>query len=182
LEAGRLAEPDVNDHADGGDGMDSATPGGDRFARREGHRSSALCHIGNISQRLGHPERVKDIARRLDESKLDAEVGRTFERMVSHPRDNGIDLERNKLCVGLLLRIDSEREAFSGHPDVNALLTRAYRRPFVVRRGEAKRRFHLPGRVGPDHHIFAAAPRIPSRHRHRPRAPSSPRSPDRADR
>ena len=52
--------------------------------------------------------------------------------MTSHLRDNGVDLERNKLCVGPLLRIDSEREAFSGHPDANALLTREYRRPFVV--------------------------------------------------
>ena len=45
---------------------------------------------------------------------------------------NGADLERNQLCLGPLLRIDSEREAFSGHPDANALLTREYRRPFVV--------------------------------------------------
>ena len=52
--------------------------------------------------------------------------------MAGHLRDNGVDLERNKLCVGPLLRIDSEREAFSGHPDANALLTREYRRPFVV--------------------------------------------------
>jgi predicted dehydrogenase len=99
---------------------------------REGHCSSALCHIGNISHRLGEPEPVEVIARRLEDSKLDAEVGRTFERMVGHLRDNGVDLERNKLCLGPLLRIDSEREAFSGHADADALLTRAYRPPFVV--------------------------------------------------
>jgi predicted dehydrogenase len=99
---------------------------------REGHQSSALCHVGNISHRLGRPERVDVIARRLEDSRLDAEAGRTFERMTRHLRDNGADLERNQLCLGPLLRIDSEREAFSGRPDADALLTREYRRPFVV--------------------------------------------------
>lgn len=99
---------------------------------REGHQSSALCHVGNISYRLGQAERADDIARRLEDSKPNAEVARTFERMTSHLRDNGVDLERNRLTIGPLLRIDSEREAFSGHPDANALLTREYRRPFVV--------------------------------------------------
>jgi len=98
----------------------------------QGHQSSALGHVGNISHRLGRPERVEVIARRLEDSKLDAEAGRTFERMTSHLRDNGVDLERNQLCLGPLLRIDSEREAFSGRPDADALLTREYRRPFVV--------------------------------------------------
>ena len=66
---------------------------------REGHQSSALCHVGNISHRLGRPERVEVIARRLEDSKLDAEAGRTFERMTRHLRDNGVDLERNQLCA-----------------------------------------------------------------------------------
>jgi len=99
---------------------------------REGHQSSALCHVGNISHRLGQLERAEDIARRIEDSKLDAEVGRTFEKMTKHLRDNGCDLERNRLRVGPLLRIDSEREAFLDRPDANALLTREYRRPFLV--------------------------------------------------
>ena len=52
--------------------------------------------------------------------------------MAGHLRDNGVDLERTRLSLGPLLRIDSEREAFSDHPEANALLTREYRRPFVV--------------------------------------------------
>ena len=31
--------------------------------------------------------------------------------MTSPPRDDRVDLERNKLCLGPLLRIDSERES-----------------------------------------------------------------------
>src|SRR4051794_22542992 len=65
-------------------------------------------------------------------TRLDAELGRTFERMTSPLRDNGVDLGRNRPCVGPLLRTDSEREAFSGHPDADAWLTRGHRRPSVV--------------------------------------------------
>jgi predicted dehydrogenase len=98
----------------------------------EGHQSTALCHIGNISYRLGHPEGADEIARQLESARLHPEVVQTFEKMTRHLRDNGVDLERNKLVVGPLLRLDSEREAFADNRAADALLTREYRRPFVV--------------------------------------------------
>jgi predicted dehydrogenase len=98
----------------------------------EGHLSSALCHVGNISYRLGQPEPPEVIARRLEDYKLHEDVCQTFARMTSHLRDNGVDLQRTKLSIGPLLRIDSERETLSDHPQANALLTREYRHPFVV--------------------------------------------------
>ncbi len=98
----------------------------------EGHLSSALCHVGNISYRLGQPEPPEVIARRLEEYQLHEDVPQTLARMTSHLRDNGVDLQRTKLAIGPLLRIDSAREAFVDHPKANALLTREYRLPFVV--------------------------------------------------
>jgi predicted dehydrogenase len=98
----------------------------------EGHQSTALCHVGNISYRLGQPEPPEVIARKLEDYKLHDDVPQTFARMTSHLRDNGIDLQRTKLTVGPLLRIEPERETFADHPQANALLTREYRRPFVV--------------------------------------------------
>jgi predicted dehydrogenase len=98
----------------------------------EGHLSSALCHVGNISYRLGQPEPSEVIARRLEDSPLHEDVPRTFARMTSHLRDNGVDLQRTRLSVGPLLRLDSGQEVFKDHPQANALLTRAYRQPFVV--------------------------------------------------
>lgn len=62
-------------------------------------------------------------------------AGAALERIelaISWLRDNGVDLQRTKLSVGPLLRIDSAREAFLDHAKANALLTREYREPFVV--------------------------------------------------
>ncbi len=98
----------------------------------EGHQSSALCHVGNISYRLGSAETPRVITREIEDHNLHDDVPQTFDRMVAHLRDNGVDLERTRLSVGPLLRIDSERETFSGSPAADALLTRDYRRPFVV--------------------------------------------------
>ena len=98
----------------------------------EGHQSTALCHVGNISHRLGRPERVEVIARRLEDSRLDAEVGRTFERMTRHLRDNGVDLERNQLSARSAPAHRFRAGGVLDHPDADALLTREYRRPFVV--------------------------------------------------
>lgn len=98
----------------------------------EGHQSSALCHVGNISYRLGRAESPREIARELADHRLCDEVSLTFDRMVDHLRDNGVDLEQTRLSLGPLLRIDPDREAFSGSPEADALLTREYRPPFVV--------------------------------------------------
>ncbi len=98
----------------------------------EGHQSTALCHVGNISYRLGRAETPRVIAQEFEDHKLHDDVARTFDRMVDHLRNNGVDLEQTRLSVGPLLRIDSGREAFSGSQEANDLLTRDYRRPFVV--------------------------------------------------
>ncbi|CAN5645730.1 Gfo/Idh/MocA family oxidoreductase [soil metagenome] len=98
----------------------------------EGHLSSGLCHVGNISYRLGTPEAPEAIARQLEDHKLHDEVVSTFDRLRDHLRDNEVDLEKTPLTIGPLLRLDSDREAFVDHPEANALLTREYRRPFVV--------------------------------------------------
>jgi predicted dehydrogenase len=99
---------------------------------REGHASSSLCHVGNISYRLGRAESVEAIARHIGGLSAHPEVGRTFEKMTAHLRDNGVDPDRTRLTLGPLLRIDSGREAFVGSPEADALLARTYRRPFVV--------------------------------------------------
>ncbi len=99
---------------------------------REGHVSSGLCHIGNISYRLGEMQSPAAIARQLEDHPLHPNVSETFERMSNHLKENDLDLEKVKLVVGPLLQLDSEREAFANHPEADALLTREYRAPFVV--------------------------------------------------
>ena len=98
----------------------------------EGHQSTALCHIGNISYRLGAPAAPEAIERQLDQLKVHDRVRETFERTRKHLAENHVDLEKSPLTLGSLLRIDPEREAFLDNERANALLTREYRRPFVV--------------------------------------------------
>lgn len=98
----------------------------------EGHQSTALCHVGNISYRLGERRPAAEILKQLESAGLHDEATRTFTRMTAHLQANGVDLEKTPLTAGPLLRIDSERERFSDSEAANALLTREYRAPFVV--------------------------------------------------
>ncbi|MBM3835417.1 MAG: Gfo/Idh/MocA family oxidoreductase [Verrucomicrobia bacterium] len=98
----------------------------------EGHQSTALCHIGNISYRLGAPASAKTIREQLSQLKVHENVLETFERTSKHLTENSVDLEQSKLTLGPLLQIDSNQEKFLSNSQANALLTREYRKPFVV--------------------------------------------------
>ena len=98
----------------------------------EGHLSAGLCHLGNISWRLGRAASPADLRRELAELKVQENVLETFERTEQHLRDNQVDLEQTKLVLGQRLRFDSEGEAFLDLPQANAFLTREYRPPFVL--------------------------------------------------
>jgi predicted dehydrogenase len=98
----------------------------------EGHQSTALCHIGNISYRLGAPASPRAIEQQLDALKVHDRVRETFDRTRKHLAENGVDLEKSPLTLGAPLQIAPERETFLDNPKAEALLTREYRRPFVV--------------------------------------------------
>ena len=98
----------------------------------EGHQSSALCHLGNISHRLGRQAKPKEILERLSVQKIHDDVAETFDRNLKHLKDNGVDLDKTPLTLGSSLAIDPKGETFIDHPQADALLTRPYRDPFVV--------------------------------------------------
>jgi predicted dehydrogenase len=95
----------------------------------EGHLSSALCHLGNISYRLGEPKMPSDARAALAGS---AEATETFERFASHLADNGVNLEKDKIQFGPKLKLDGKKENFPGNEKANSLLTREYRAPYIV--------------------------------------------------
>ena len=99
----------------------------------ETHQSTALCHIGNISYRLGHPSSPGEIQKELGQLKVHEQVLETFERTRQHLVENNVDLDKSRLTLGPLLQLDSDKEKFVHNPTADALLTRDYRKPFVVR-------------------------------------------------
>ncbi len=93
----------------------------------EGHYSSALGHLANISYRLGmNGTHLKA----LPESK---ELHEALSRMESHlTRGNGLKLDELTFRVGRKLEVDASTETITNLPDANKLLTRVYRKPFAV--------------------------------------------------
>jgi len=98
----------------------------------EGHQSSALCHIGNISWRLGQAASASDLRETLGRLKVHENVLETLDRTLDHLRTNKVDLATTPLTLGSLLEIEPGRETFKNSKRADELLTREYRKPFVV--------------------------------------------------
>ena len=98
----------------------------------EGHQSTALCHIGNISWRLGKALPTEEIANQLSELKVHDNVKETLDRTVQHLSDNQVDLKTTQFVLGPVLHPNSETESFPDNAAANGFLTREYRKPFVV--------------------------------------------------
>ena len=98
----------------------------------EGHISTAVVHVGNISQRLGKPASPKEIQQTLETLKVNEDVVETFTEIRQHLTDNGVDIEKTPLTLGPWLAIDSDNERFIDSPAANAMTTRDCRKPFIV--------------------------------------------------
>jgi len=97
----------------------------------EGHVSAALCHMANISYRIGRTEPAEKIAEAVA---ANSHLTEAFERCVEHLRANEVDLGREPLTIGPALTFDKESEQFTGQFSefANMFLRRNYREPFVV--------------------------------------------------
>jgi hypothetical protein len=98
----------------------------------QGHFSSALCHVANISYRIGaksSPRQVRDVISSNPQS-LEA-----FESLRKHLDFNRANRNDTSVVLGPWLRLDTRTEKFVGETATdraNGLLTREYREPFVV--------------------------------------------------
>ena len=98
---------------------------------KEGEVSSALCHLGNISHRLGKTHSEEDIRESV---RSDAVLSEASGRMMEHLMANNVNLGKTKLTGGMPLLLDATGDHFTGShaAEANAMLTREYRAPFVV--------------------------------------------------
>jgi predicted dehydrogenase len=95
----------------------------------EGHLSSALCHLGNISYRLGKQTPFSSQSKAFGDDK---EAYETFARMADHLKDNKVPLDETKYSLGRRLTLDVKNETFIGDKEADAMLTREYRKGFEV--------------------------------------------------
>lgn len=98
----------------------------------QGHLSASLCHMGNISYRVGKQasfEELNDLFRK------DYEIKDAVERVNMHLGANGIDFKKMPVILGPWLTMDSRTERFTGDysEQANQLISREYREPFAIR-------------------------------------------------
>ncbi len=96
----------------------------------DGHYSSALCHLGNISYRLSEPKPFSE------KPELDNDVEEKTYKAITKNLSEGVELDLDDLNyqMGPTLEFSPEDEKFVGEnaEDANLLLRRSYRPPFVV--------------------------------------------------
>ena len=95
----------------------------------EGHLSSALCHTGGISHRIGAKMTGEQAAESI---KSNARFSDSFARMAEHLKANGVDINAPAITVGPWIEMDPATERFKDNDAANALLTRPYREGYVV--------------------------------------------------
>ncbi len=105
---------------------------------RQGHISSGVCHLGNVSYRLGSPCTIKDAQKQLADWNLASEV---LERIDKHLTANEVNLKQTPLALGPWLTLDPETETViklhrgrleDSPKPANKLFTGQYRAPFVM--------------------------------------------------
>ena len=96
----------------------------------QAHYSAALCHLGNISYRLGQQVPFSQKPTGFSENEQVQESVKTISENLEVALD--MDLSKATYQLGPKLQIDPAAEKFIGNAEADKLLTREYREPFVV--------------------------------------------------
>jgi predicted dehydrogenase len=99
-----------------------------------GADSADLCHLVNISHRVG---RRTEPAAAAAAFAGDREASSSFDRLLEHLDANGVDPAKTQLTLGAHLAWDGRARRFAGGDraeEANGLVSREYRAPYVVPR------------------------------------------------
>ncbi len=92
-----------------------------------GHLSTAICHAGNVSLRVGRMAPAKEQRSAVETTSLWWEM---YDRFEAHLKANEIDV--NTVTLGPWLEVDRQNERFQNHAEANQLARGFYRRPYDV--------------------------------------------------
>jgi predicted dehydrogenase len=95
----------------------------------QGHYSAALCHLGNISYRLGKDVPFAERPAIFQENEI---VSGSMRTILENTEALGVKPEQATYCLGPKLEFDPEAERFVNNAKADQFLTRQYRAPFVV--------------------------------------------------
>lgn len=95
-----------------------------------GHLSSALAHIGNISWKLGETKPVNEVKAAFQ----NPDAADAIERMEVHLAANGVDVKTKGIRLGPVLERAEKGESFTGNQaeKANAMLKGSYRKGFEI--------------------------------------------------
>jgi hypothetical protein len=95
-----------------------------------GYLSATCCHLGNISYRLGSQVTGSTKPDILGKNEV---VAKSWETVLETVKGAiGLDVAKGTYQLGPMLTFDPKTEKFVGSEQANQLLTRSYRKPFVV--------------------------------------------------
>ena len=94
-----------------------------------GHLAAGLCHLANISYRLGEARPLDAVTEPFGAC---GEANEAFLRARKHLQENGIDPAKSQVQVGRSLVFDPKTETFPKDPEATALLRREYRKGYEV--------------------------------------------------
>lgn len=97
----------------------------------DSHLSSALCHFGNISHRIGQVASPQEIAEAIRYNPLTAEA---WQRCLENLKINEVDVDKRNAVLGAVLSIDNAAEKVTGlfAEAANPMLRRSGRGQWVV--------------------------------------------------
>lgn len=93
----------------------------------EGHLSTNITHVGNISYRLGRKARPEEVRTQVgDVPEMPNLVNRLYEHLAAH------SIDPNEAILGPWLECDQANECFKNNAKANELARGFYRKPFEV--------------------------------------------------
>ncbi len=91
------------------------------------HLSTAICHAGNVSYRLGKKASVSEMRSAVSKAPLFAEM---FDRYLTHLKAH--EVEPATSTLGPWLELDPKNECFKDNAEANKIVKGFYREPWVV--------------------------------------------------